>query len=130
MQTTQLFTWASLATLQGSTLAAWLVPNVVGSFVALGRRWRNGICIVIALLVSFLVAASSTTVATGAPAATVAGSSPAMPALEVWIVALLNGLLIYASAIGINQLVSGARGGGIAEAAPHKTPKAFRLSWL
>ena len=93
MKTDEFFTVASLATLQGASLAAWIVPSVVNSIVAIGKRWRHIISLVVALGISLVVASTNT------------GDG------GKWLIALLNGLLIYASAVGINQLSATAAGG-------------------
>lgn len=111
-----LFTAESLITLQGSTAAAFLVPNVVGVLIPrtpdLARMW-----LAFAISMGLSLAAAATT--------TSADSD-----LWKWIVAVLNGFLIAASALGINQITqSGAR----SRAAPPESATAgqrFKRSWL
>lgn len=82
-----LFTLTSLLSLQGATAAAVLVPNVVGHL--LGERFdpfRKWTSLAIALALAYTAAFLADD-----------GSSK-------WVVAFFNGLLIFASAMGLNQL--------------------------
>ncbi|GLZ76086.1 hypothetical protein Afil01_08930 [Actinorhabdospora filicis] len=106
-----LFSAASLLSLQGATAAALLVPNVLGNLLGeVYDRWRKwtslGIAMVLAYLAAFL--------ATDANAIK-------------WVLAFFNGCLIFASAMGLNQLPRKNRPNGQSEAAP--TPKLFK-SWI
>ncbi|HZE42017.1 MAG TPA: hypothetical protein VE172_24745 [Stackebrandtia sp.] len=87
MELDSLFTVTSLLSLQGSAAAAVLVPNVVGVLVGHTfdpfRKWTS---LGVALALAYLTAA-------------LAQDGPTR-----WIVAFFNGLLIFASAMGINQL--------------------------
>jgi uncharacterized membrane protein YgcG len=105
----QLFTSQSLFTLQGSALAAFLVPNVLGKVLKLAGRLRAGISLAISLVLQIVVA-SSTDGKNG----------------TTWIVAVLNGFLVAASALGVNQAAKGGDdvgGGGDGS-------QGFRTSWL
>lgn len=106
-----LFSGASLLSLQGAAAAALLVPNVLGNL--LGQRfdkWRKwtslGIALVLAYLAAFLAKDAS--------------------ALK-WVVAFFNGFLIFASAMGLNQLPRKNRPNGSNQEAPE--PK-FLKSWV
>ncbi|MGH8876868.1 MAG: hypothetical protein ACRD0P_05940 [Stackebrandtia sp.] len=83
----ELFTFESLVSLQGSAAAALLVPNVVGFLVGEKfdpfRKWTS---LAIAMVLAYV-------------AAFVAGDGA-----MTWLVAFFNGLMIFASAMGINQL--------------------------
>ena len=83
----ELFTVGSLVSLQGSAAAALLVPNVVGFLVGDKfdpfRKWTS---LVIAMALAYIAAFTS-----GDGALT-------------WLVAFFNGLMIFASAMGVNQL--------------------------
>lgn len=85
-----LFSLNSLISLQGSAAAALLVPNVIGYLVGEKfdpyRKWAS---LVIAMVLAYV-------------AAIVAGDGA-----MTWLVAFFNGLLIFASAVGINQLPRG-----------------------
>lgn len=87
-----LFSFGSLVSLQGSAAAALLVPNVVGYLVGPKfdpfRKWTS---LAIAMVLAYV-------------AAFVAGDGP-----MTWLVAFFNGLLIFASAVGLNQLPRGSR---------------------
>jgi hypothetical protein len=89
-----LFTLTSLLSLQGSAIATMLIPNVLGYLIGASfnplRKW---VAFAIAMLLSLLVAY-------------VATSSDATK----WIVAVFNGFLVFASAVGINQTGSGGQG--------------------
>ena len=109
-----LFTLTSLLSLQGSAAAAVLVPNVVGHLVGEKfdpfRKWTSlGIALVLAYLAAFL--------------ADDGGSK--------WLVAFFNGLLIFASAMGLNQLPRRNRSkpDPDAEGVLGKIPKFFK-SWI
>lgn len=83
-----LFTITSLVTLQGSAAVAWLVPNSVGALIGpdfdKARKWvALGVAVALAFLAAGLVAD---------------------PTWLTWVLAPINGLLIFASATGINQL--------------------------
>ncbi|CAM3324580.1 hypothetical protein [Stackebrandtia soli] len=83
-----LFTAASLLSLQGAVAAAVLVPNVVGNLV--GERFnpfRKWTSLGIALVLAYVAAIVAT------------DADPTK-----WFVAFFNGLLIFASAMGLNQL--------------------------
>lgn len=94
----ELFTWESLVTLQGSALACYLVANVLGKLIPplpdVGRAW---IAFLLALGIQIALTLSSED-----------------PTAQTWIVAILNGFLIAASALGLNQVTtpSGDGGGG------------------
>lgn len=82
-----LFTPTSLLSLQGAAAAAVLVPNVVGHFIGDKfdpyRKWTSlGVAIGLAYVIAFMVDDGAIK----------------------WLVALFNGLLIFAAAMGINQL--------------------------
>lgn len=83
----ELFSFSSLITLQGSAAAAVLVPNVIGYFAGPKfDKYRKWISLAIAMALAYT-------------AAFVAGDGAL-----TWVVAFLNGLLIFASAVGLNQL--------------------------
>lgn len=113
------FTYSSLMTIGGGALAATVVPNVLGLIVALPRPARAGIALAVGLAIQ-LVAATQVT----------AKESP-----EIWIVAILNGFLVAATALGINQVGTagggGDDGGGGALAAPDDgDDRRFFTHWL
>lgn len=106
-----LFSAASLLSLQGSTAAALLVPNVLGNL--LGERfdrWRKWTSLVIAMVLAYL-------------AAFLAKDANAIK----WLLAFFNGCLIFASAMGLNQLPRKNRPDEKNETAP--APKLFK-SWV
>lgn len=87
-----LFTLASLTTLQGSALAAVIVPNSLGALIPkitpTQRNWAG-----------FAVAQSCAY----ATAVAADGAGPGR-----WLIALLNGFLIFASAFGLTALGAGS----------------------
>jgi len=118
-----LFTTDSLLSLQGAAAAALLVPNVIGYLVGEKfqpyRKWLSfGISMFLAYLVALL--------------------APETHWMK-WVVASFNGFLIFASALGTNEMASAVGssvrvGGETAEAAvragaaqPHR---AFFERWL
>ena len=106
-----LYTGASLLSLQGSAAAALLVPNVLGNLI--GERfdpWRKWTSLGIAMGLALLAAGL----------ATEAGGIK-------WVVAFFNGFLVFASAMGLNQLPRRNRPSEKHKAAP--APKLFK-SWI
>lgn len=94
------FTLTSLLSLQGATLAAWLVPAVINN-IAGGRLPAVAsrlLTTVIALILAYFVAFQSTDQTAG-----------------TYILAFFNALLIYAAAVGlkttVNPPTAEARGG-------------------
>jgi hypothetical protein len=84
----QLFTWASLGTLQGAVAATFIVTNVLGSLIGDSfDKWRKWFAFLFAVGLELGLAYSA------------AGSD----SFQKWIVAILNGFLVYASVVGINQ---------------------------
>ena len=107
-----LFQWATLATLQGSAVACYIVPNVLGKvFTALKDSQRAGIALVLGLALQIGFAMSTVDKMT----------------FETWVVAILNGFLAAATALGINQATTAATGGNEIVAPASDT---FRASWL
>lgn len=105
-----LFSGASLLSLQGAAAAALLVPNVLGNLIgARFDKWRKWTSLGIALALAYL-------------AAFLAKDANAIK----WVVALFNGFLIFASAMGLNQLPRKNRPNGHSADAPE--PK-FLKSW-
>jgi len=85
----ELFTLESLLSLQGAALASLLVPNVLGYVIGKNfDKYRKYISLLIAFGLAFLVASLSKIGGIG------------------WVVAVFNGFLIFASAVGINQMTS------------------------
>ncbi|WP_020576037.1 hypothetical protein [Actinopolymorpha alba] len=82
-----LFTITSLVTLQGAAGIAWFVPNTLGWLIGSGfDKARKWVALVVALGLAFLAA----------------GLVPDSDVLT-WVIAPINGLLIFATAMGINQ---------------------------
>ncbi|MEV6918667.1 hypothetical protein AB0M83_27170 [Amycolatopsis sp. NPDC051106] len=112
MQIDQLFTVESVLTLQGATAATLLVPHVVQSLA--GRRytelWRLRTAFVVAMALALLTAA-------------IADGSPLK-----WLIAVLNGCLVFASAVGINQTVIAPEGRSVILRGGQ--PRTSQRSWL
>ncbi len=93
-----LYTLESLLTLSGSVAAVWLVVNVIRHATGWGPRWFG---LIVAVGISFVAF-----YATGG-----AGEGTELAWLH-HVTALLNGLLIYSSAFGVQQTVLADRVGG------------------
>jgi hypothetical protein len=87
----QLFTWESLATLGGSVLATVIVTNSIASIAgaAYTKLMRRLTALALAMACQL-----------GAAAFAAGGG-------QKWIVAILNGFLVYTSALGLNQQAVG-----------------------
>jgi hypothetical protein len=84
----QLFTWESLGTLQGAVAATLIVTNVLGSVIGASfDKWRKWVAFLFAISLELGLAWAA------------AGED----SFQKWFIALLNGFLVYASAVGINQ---------------------------
>jgi hypothetical protein len=112
----ELFTASSLLSLQGAAAAAVLVPNVLVSllgdrFSMSNRRW---LAFGIAELIAFWTAAIAS------------GSS------FKWVIAFLNGCLVFASALGVNQALFGvgSAGGEVVVMKGSEGVRATNRSWL
>lgn len=114
-----LFTAASVITLQGSALAAFVLANLAGKlFSGVTDRMRAWIATVVALVLQLGAA-----------------GQVADPSAMTWIVGFLNGALVAASALGINQTTTPSGGGGGGEQDGQQgggaiSTDAFRTSWL
>lgn len=85
-----LYSVASLLSLQGAAAAALLIPNVLGTLIGENfDRYRKWTSFGVAIVLSFVSAALATN----------AGWIK-------WLLALFNGFLVFASAMGINQIPS------------------------
>ena len=82
------FTMESLMTLQGATAACLMVPNVVAYLIGPEfDKYRKWVSLVVAFGIAFLTAYFAET-----------------PLWSKWVLAFFNGLLIFSSAVGINQM--------------------------
>src|SRR4051812_26806854 len=86
----QLFTWENLLTLGGSVLAVVVVTNSIQSIA----RMSQTVTRILALLIAMLTQLVAARYAAGAGG-------------QKWIIAVLNGFLVYSSALGLNQTVVG-----------------------
>ena len=83
-----LYTFTSLVTLQGATAATLLFANVLGYLVGANfNPYRKWVALGVAMLLQLLAAAFADE-----------------QSAQTWIVAVFNGLLVFASAIGLNQM--------------------------
>lgn len=120
MGPTDLFTLSSFLTLQGGALAAIIVPNGLCYFATLNKRWLNGIAFAISEIAAYGIASASD------------GDR------WKWLIAGLNGFVIFSAAMGQNQAASalqgGSVGGGVVEPAQgvggSGGAKRFFHSWL
>jgi len=102
-----LFTLESLLSLQGAAAAALLIPNVLTYLIGPAfQPYQKWVAFVVAMGLAFLVAALASE-----------------KGWTKWVLAALNGFLIFASAVGINQTASAAL-------AKPLTPPPFFNSWL
>jgi ABC-type multidrug transport system permease subunit len=102
-----LFTFESLLSLQGAAAATLLIPNVLRYLFGVGfQPYEKWVAFVIAMGLSLLVAglAKETT-------------------WTKWFVACFNGFLVFASAVGINQVA-------VAAAPATETANQFFRTWL
>ena len=81
------FTPESLATLQGSALACWVVPNYLGKII---KRLNDVGRAVLALLIALVIQGSLVL-------------SVADKDILTWVIALLNAFLIASAASGLNE---------------------------
>lgn len=88
------FTWAALGSLAGASAATLLASNVIGGLIGpRADKARKWIALGFALLLSYLTAAFA------------AGDAGA----EKWFIAFFNGLVIFSTSLGVNQLPPGNR---------------------
>lgn len=108
-----LFTLASLLSLQGAAAASLLVPNVLAYLVgAQFKPYAKWVAFAIAMTLALVTAYIAT------------DTNPLK-----WLVALFNGFLIFASAVGVNEMAArGQTPPGVLSAA--KPKRAFFSSWL
>ncbi len=111
----EFFTLQSMLTLGGASTATWLICNVLQHVTNFNPRW-------LALLLAEVFATYGTYINAHVP--------------SDFVVALVNGFLIYSSAVGITQItgVSNAPASGMGapqnpNAAPAKTRRSFRSTW-
>ena len=92
-----LFTKESLASLQGAAAATLLVPNVLTYLIGNSfQPYEKWVALAIALLLSAIVAWQAPT-----------------KGWVKWVIAVLNGFLIFASAVGLTNVLGSAARGGI-----------------
>lgn len=102
-----LFTFESLLSLQGAAAATLLIPNVLRYLFGAGfQPFEKWVAFVVAMGLSLLVAGLAKE-----------------KTWTKWLVACFNGFLIFASAIGINQVAASA--GPVTE-----TTNQFFRTWL
>lgn len=106
-----LFTLTSLLSLQGASAASLIIPNVlrylIGAAFDRYEKWTG-------FIISMVIALATALIATE-------------PNPVKWLVAIVNGFLIFASAIGVNEVVARrTRGAGAAASAK----KPFFHTWL
>ncbi|MDD5530232.1 MAG: hypothetical protein PHX21_09415 [bacterium] len=106
MNTTELdalFTRESLLGLQGAVAASLLVPNIVCYlFGQKADRYRKWLSLIVALGLAFITA----------------HIAPTQSGMK-WVLAFFNGLLIFSSAAGMNQISAAGAGKGQNETSPN-----------
>lgn len=117
MDTTTLdsfFTIESLVSLQGSTAAILLVTNVLGYLIGPNfDKYKKWLAFGLSLVFAYTVAALA-----------------ADAGFVKWILAFLNGFLIFASAAGLNEMAGGRSLRTAPLALPASGPKKFFASWF
>jgi hypothetical protein len=108
-----LFTLTSLLSLQGAAAACLLVPNVLTFLVGANfkpyEKWvAFAIAMVLALVSAFIASEAS---------------------ILKWLVAVFNGFLIFASAIGVNEMAARTGGAALKTLSPGAKPSFFH-SWF
>jgi hypothetical protein len=108
-----LFTLTSLLSLQGAAAACLLVPNVMTYLIGANfkpyEKWvAFAIAMVLALVTAYIAADAS---------------------LLKWLVAVFNGFLIFASAIGVNEMAARTGGANLKTLSPGAKPRFFH-SWF
>jgi hypothetical protein len=113
MNNDELLTWASLLTLQGAAAAVLAVTNVLGSVVGDAfnsiRKWL-ALGLSLALGFAALLSLEKLT-------------------LESWVVAGLNGFMIAAAVLGVNEAGAALRGGPRSATAAQGNTR-FWQGWL
>jgi hypothetical protein len=87
------FSVDSLFTLAGSAVFVWIVTNAIG-YVVMYRdteQFRRWLGLILSLIVAFL-----------------GTTRMQQPTGLTWVVAVANGFLVYATAVGVNAIVEGA----------------------
>lgn len=108
-----LFTWAALGTVAGSSAATLLTANVIGNLLgSKADKARKWIALGTAMLLSYVTAAFATSV--GA---------------EKWFIAFFNGLVIFSAALGVNQLPPSNRAPASSGQVADATDTRFIQSW-
>jgi hypothetical protein len=92
--TTDFYTWATLTTLAGATAATFVVGLVAGFLLGdAGKKWAALVAALAICIGALLIA------------------GPEQPSSLDWFIAILNGLLVFASALGFNQMAVSRRSG-------------------
>jgi len=104
------YTLTTLGTLVGATGAVYLICSTAQSVFNFNPKW---LALLVALIISLVVAVYS-------------ASDPKDPVFLKYFIAFLNGLLIYATAVGSNNILGQKPGGGTA-LVPAK--RSFRTIW-
>lgn len=106
-----LFTKESLLSLQGAALAAVIIPNVLTSLIGAAfmpfEKWAG---FGIAMLFALYIARQSTD-----------------QGVQKWLIAVLNGFLIFTAAAGMTDVLGGSRPPTMVPGSPDKIP--FFHSW-
>ena len=107
------YTPTTLGTLVGATGAVYLICNTAQSVFNFNPKW---LALLVSLIISIIVAVFSK-------------SDPNDPAFLKYFIAFLNGLLIYATAVGSNNITgSGPAGGAVKPLVAGK--RSFRSLWI
>ena len=108
----QFFTWGSFTTLAGATGIVYIICGVIQSVFDFSPKW-------LALVISILVSLGGIHVSYPT-AFDIADTTDGMK----YIIALLNGFLIFATATGSNQLIAGKP--SVPDRPPYPRPLSFQ----
>lgn len=108
-----LFTLTSLLSLQGATAAALLVPNVLTYLIGANfKPYEKWVAFAIAMALALVTAFIASD-----------------PSILKWLVAVFNGFLIFASAIGVNEMAARSGQANLGTLTPGAKPTFFH-SWF
>jgi hypothetical protein len=118
------FTWGTFSTLAGATGIVYIVSGVVQNVFNFSPKW---FALVLSIVVSFIGMLITPQPAPTPPAHDI-------PEAVKYLIAFLNGFLIYASATGSNQLINHSGGTNPPPAShvgpTHVTRRRFNTNWF
>jgi len=85
----EFFTTNTLFTLSGSSVAVWIITSVIGDLMGINQKFKKWIGLILSLILALL-------------GVTLLEDRPWL----TWLVAVVNGFLIYLTAVGVNTVAS------------------------